>query len=177
MSPVLASLPFLGLLFGVLLASFVTMANQPRYKRLSAAAGGKPVPEARMLPVAATGFVFAAGLFWLGWTAGPASASIWSPIVAAAAIGLGFNVIFNQCVNTLVDTYGIYAASAVSANTFLRSMMAAGLPLAAKPMFHGLGVGPAMSVIGGIATALICVPFLFIRYGAGMRENSKFATR
>lgn len=34
-----------------------------------------------------------------------------------------------QCINFLVDTYGLYAASAVSANTFLRSVLAAGLPL------------------------------------------------
>ena len=36
----------------------------------------------------------------------------------------------NACI--AVDTYGLYAASAVSANTVLRSLMACGLPLAVK---------------------------------------------
>ncbi|OBT82779.1 hypothetical protein VE02_09281 [Pseudogymnoascus sp. 03VT05] len=149
MSPVAGSLPFLGLFIGVLAASVLNCANQPRYRRISEAAGGKPVPEARLLPVSIAGFIFAISLFWFGWTSDP-KFSIWIPIFAAGAIGLGFNVIFNQCINVLVDTYGLYAASAVSANTFLRSIMAAGFPLLAKPMFHGLGVGPAMSILGEV---------------------------
>lgn len=81
------------------------------------------------------GILFVIGLFWFGWTAD--SSIFWlSPVIAAAFIGAGFNVIFQQCINFLVDTYQLYAASAVSANTFLRSLIAAGLPLAAKPMFN-----------------------------------------
>ncbi|KFY58949.1 hypothetical protein V496_05906 [Pseudogymnoascus sp. VKM F-4515 (FW-2607)] len=174
MSPVAGSLPFLGLFVGVLAASVLNCANQPRHRRISEAAGGKPVPEARLLPVAIAGFIFAIALFWFGWTSNP-KFSIWIPIFAAGVIGLGFNVIFNQCINVLVDTYGLYAASAVSANTFLRSIMAAGFPLLAKPMFHGLGVGPAMSILGGIATLMIIVPFLFMKYGLALRQRSKFA--
>jgi len=69
----------------------------------------------------------------------------------------------------------MYAASAVSANTFLRSFMAAGFPLVARPMLYGMGVGPAISVLGGIASAMIVVPFLFMRYGSALRKRSKFA--
>jgi hypothetical protein len=53
--------------------------------------------------------------------------------------------------------------------------MAAGLPLAAKPMFHSLGVGPAMSILGGVAVAAIPVPFLFLKYGLALRKKSTFA--
>ena len=74
-----------------------------------------------------------------------------------------------------MDTYGKYAASAVAANTFLRSVIAAGLPLAAKPMFHALGVGPAMSILGGVAAVAIPVPFLFMKYGRALRKRSTFA--
>jgi MFS family permease len=175
MHPVQASLPFLGLFVGVLAAVFINLANQPRYRRISAAAGGKPVPEARFAPVAFAGFVFVTGLFWFGWTAGNVSVSVWHPIVASGLIGLGFNVIFNQCVNVLVDTYGLYAASAVSANTFLRSIMAAGFPLAARPMLYRMGVGPAISVLGAVAGVMIVVPFIFIKYGSELRKLSKMA--
>jgi hypothetical protein len=51
-------------------------------------------------------------LVLVGWTSNP-KFSIWIPIFAAGAIGLGFNVIFYQCIDVLVDTYDLYAASAV----------------------------------------------------------------
>jgi len=90
-------------------------------------------------------------------------------------IGAGFYIIFQQCVNFLIDTYGPYAASAVVANTVLRSILAASFPLVAKPMFHNLGVGPAMSILGAVACIAIPVPFLFMRYGVKLRRKSKFA--
>jgi hypothetical protein len=68
-SPVVGSLPFLGLFVGVISAVGVNLANQPRYKRISDAAQGRPVPEARLLPMAIGGILFAIGLFWFGWTA------------------------------------------------------------------------------------------------------------
>jgi hypothetical protein len=173
-TPVVGSLPFIGLFIGVCFATFVNLGNQSRYARISDAALGKPVPEARLAPMAVGGFLFTAGLFWFGWTATP-SISWLSPVFATLFIGAGFNIIFQQCINFLVDTYGIYAASAVSANTFLRSVFAAGLPLAAQPMFHNLGVGSAMSILGIVATFAIPVPFVFMKYGLALRKKSSFA--
>ena len=94
--------------------------------------------------------------------------------MAAGFIGAGFNVIFQQCINFLVDTYGLYAASAVSANTILRSLLACAFPLVAKPMFNNLGVGPAMSVLGGVACLALPVPLVFMRYGLRLRRMSRF---
>jgi len=62
-SPVVGSLPFIGLFIGVISAVFINLANQPRYSRISDAAHGKPVPEARLAPMAIGGFLFAIGLF------------------------------------------------------------------------------------------------------------------
>ena len=149
--PVAASLPFLGLMVGVVGAVFINLANQPRYKRAVANNKGRAVPEARLTPMVFGGVLFVIGIFWqvyilascnspeaniqprFGWTADPNFH--WAiPTVATCFIGAGFNVVFQQCLNYLVDTYGLYAASATSANTILRSFMAAGLPLAVKPM-------------------------------------------
>lgn len=173
-SPVVGSLPFLGLFVGVLFAMIINLSNERRYGRIADAANGKPVPEARLAPMAVGSFLFAIGLFWFGWTADPAIS--WVPsVIATTFIGAGFNSIFQQCINFLVDTYGLYAASAVSANTFLRSVLAAAFPLVAKPMFNNLGVGPAMSILGGVATIAIPVPFIFMKYGVTLRKKSKFA--
>lgn len=171
---VTGSLPFLGSFVGIVLALGINIGNQPRYKRISRAAGGRAVPEARCPPMAVGGLLMVAGLFLLGWTADPRYHWI-LPIIATAFIGSGFNTTFQQCLNYLVDTYGIYAASATSANTFLRSLLAAGLPIAARPMFFNMGVGPACSLLGAIAAIMLPVPFLFMRYGPQLRKMSKFA--
>lgn len=42
-------------------------------------------------------------------------------------------------------------------------------------MFNNLGVGPAMSLLGGVAVIAIPVPFLFMKYGLTLRKMSKFA--
>lgn len=67
------------------------------------------------------------------------------------------------------------AASAIAANTFLRSIMAAGFPLFAEQMFNGLTIKWAGSLLGFVALALIPVPIAFYFYGAKLRAKSKFA--
>lgn len=173
-STVVASLPFLGLFVGVVIALIINIGNQPRYTRISRAAGGRPVPEARCPPMAAGGVIFFIGLFWFGWTASPDHSWV-LPVIATTFIGAGFNSIFQQCINFLVDTYGNYAASATAANTFLRSIFAAGLPLAARPMVHRIGIGPTSSILGAVAVMAVPVPFLFMKYGVVLRQKSRFA--
>ena len=64
----------------------------------------------------------------------------------------------------LIDAFSFYAASAMGANTILRSLIGALLPLCGVDMYEALGVGPGNSLLGGIAIALIPIPFLFERY-------------
>ncbi|KAI5358126.1 putative major facilitator superfamily, MFS transporter superfamily [Septoria linicola] len=171
---VVSTLPFLGLFVGVLCAVGINLANQSYYSKAVAKNSGRAAPEARLPPMLVGGFLFSAGLFWFGWTADPKYH--WSiPVIAAGFIGAGFNTIFQQCLNYLVDTYGLFAASAVSANTFLRSLIAFGLPLAAKPMFGAMGVGHAASVLGGVSCLALPVPLVFMKIGHKLRQRSKFA--
>ena len=69
----------------------------------------------------------------------------------------------------------MYAASALAANTVARSACGAAAPLFTSYMFDALGVGGGGSLIGGVATILAIIPFLFYRYGKPIRERSKFA--
>lgn len=175
LNPILSACSFIGLFVGVLCALGINIGNQPRYKRAVQASNGAPVPEARLPPMIAGGFMFTIGLFGFGWTGYKKSITVWAPLVFTLLIGAGFNSIFQQCINFLVDTYGLYAASATAANTFLRSLMASGLPLAVQPMVNAIGVGPSMSVLGGIAALAVPVPFLFLKYGYSLRKRSHFA--
>ena len=52
-----------------------------------------------------------------------------------------------------------------------------GLPLAVRPMFRALGVGPSCSLLGGFAALAIPIPFVFIKYGARLRAKSKFTPK
>lgn len=172
--PVVSTLPFLGLFVGVLTAMLINIANQPLYIRALERNRGRAVPEARLPPLVLGQVLITAGLFWFGWTASPEHH--WAlPVVAAGFIGAGFNIAFQQCLNFLVDTYGPFAASATSANTILRSLLACGLPLAARPMFLDLGVGPAASVLGAVSCLAFPVPFLFMKYGPRLRKMSRYA--
>lgn len=170
--PVVAALPFLALLIGVICSVWFNIWNQARYNEIARNANGRAVPEARLFPMAFGAVFFVIATFWFAWTANPPHHWI-LPCLAALLLGLGFDCIFQQCLNYLIDMYGIYAASAVAAVTFLRSIMAAGLPLAARPMIRALDVGPAVSIIGAVAAALMPIPFLFMKYGARLRRMSK----
>ncbi|KAL4963470.1 MFS transporter [Aspergillus stella-maris] len=170
--PVTAALPFLALLIGVISSVGLNIWNQKRYNIIAKAAKGRPVPEARLPPMMFGAIFFVVGAFWFAWTAKPPHHWI-LPCLAALFIGIGFNCIFQQCLNYLVDMYGLFAASSTAAVTFLRSIMAAGLPLAARPMIRALDVGPAVSIIGGVAAVLLPIPFLFMRFGPKLRALSK----
>ncbi|KAH9808623.1 putative transporter [Teratosphaeria destructans] len=174
-SPVLSTLPFLGLFVGVFAAMLINLLHQPRYARAVARNRGRAVPEARLPPMLIGGALFVIGLFWFGWTA--TDDHHWAiPTVATAFIGAGFNVIFQQCINFLVDTYALYAASAVSANTFLRLPCSPpACPLTPGPCSTTSAVGPACSILGAVACLALPVPLLFMRYGARLRRMSRFA--
>ena len=76
----------------------------------------------------------------------------------------------------LIDVYTVKGASAVAANTIMRSIFAAALPLIAQPMFHNLGVDWACTLLGCIAVALAAIPFLFIKYGKALRARSRLVS-
>ena len=63
---VVSTLPFLALFAGVLFAVFINLANQPRYVRIVDANKGRPVPEARLMPMVIGACLFVIGLFWFG---------------------------------------------------------------------------------------------------------------
>jgi hypothetical protein len=51
------------------------------------------------------------------------------PIIGSAFFGAGVIMIFSGVFTFLVDAYPLYAASALAANSFARSMFAAAFPL------------------------------------------------
>ncbi|PWY67301.1 MFS multidrug transporter [Aspergillus eucalypticola CBS 122712] len=171
---VVGALPFLAYLVGILFGACINLFNQKFYIARFKANNNFPVPEARLPPMMLGSIVFAAGLFIFAWTSDPHIHWI-APIIGAVCMGFGFFTIFQAALNYLIDTFQKVSASAVAANTFLRSLFAGCFPLFANIMFHRLGVDWAASVLGFVAVALIPIPYLFYIFGKRIRARGKWS--
>lgn len=168
------ALPFLAYLVGILIGAALNLFNQRFYIKRYRANNNRPVPEARLPPMMVGSVLFAAGLFVFGWTS-PKHIHWIGPIIGAVMMGFGFFTIFQAALNYLVDTFQQVSASAVAANTFLRSMFAGGFPLFTTAMFHNLGVPWAASTLGFISVALIPIPYLFYVFGRRIRARGEWS--
>jgi DHA1 family multidrug resistance protein-like MFS transporter len=173
-APFVATLPFLSILVGASLGCAANVYNQTLYNKAYHAAGDRAVPEKRLPPMMVGSVLFSAGQFLVGWTAAPRFHWI-VPCVGLVMMGTGFFTVFQAALNYLVDTFQAYAASAVAANTFLRSCFAGAFPLVVGPLFANIGVGPGSSITGGFAALLIPVPYVFYVYGKRIRARSKWS--
>ncbi|KAL4755113.1 major facilitator superfamily domain-containing protein [Aspergillus terricola var. indicus] len=67
------------------------------------------------------------------------------------------------------------AASALAANSILRSVAGAGFPLFAPYMLKAIGVNWTGTLLGCVAAVLMPIPLLFYLYGHRIRSKSRFA--
>lgn len=162
-------LTYVGLGVGSLLGVLAFAAVSDRIlKRKSAK--GEMKPEYRIPPMIPGGFLIPIGLFWYGWSAKEHTHWI-VPILGTMIIGMG-NLAAFMCVSTyLVDAFPLYAASALSANTVIRSILGALLPLAGQQMYETLGVGWGNSLLAFIAVAFLPIPFMFYLWGEKIRTR------
>ncbi|KAJ5921439.1 hypothetical protein N7466_009765 [Penicillium verhagenii] len=130
-------------------------------------------PESRLLPMVIGCWFMPVGLFWYGWSAQEDIHWI-MPIIGTAIFAVGLISVFMSVSTYLVDSYLRYAASVTAANTALRSLVGALLPLAGPSMYDALGLGWGTSLLAFIALAMCSVPFLFWRYGGIIRTHPRF---
>lgn len=168
------SLPFLAMLIGICIGAGGNYLNQQFYIQRLKANHYRPVPEARLPPMMAGSILFAAGLFTFAWSSAPHIHWI-VPCIGIALEGIGFFTIFQAALNYLIDTFQRYAASAVAANTALRSGLAAAFPLFISPMLHRMGIDWGVSVFGFCAVAMIPIPFAFYRFGRRVRARGAWS--
>jgi MFS transporter, DHA1 family, multidrug resistance protein len=167
-------LPLIGTAVGAVIGGGIIFAvSEHDKKRLLA--GYKGRAEDR-LPVAMFGgCLFAITMFWFAWSAEFNSVHWIVPTIAGTVLATSILLIFVAYLNYLTDTYLMYTASAMAANTICRSACGAAAPLYTQHMFDALGVGGGGSLIGGVAVLLAPIPFIFYRYGEPIRKRSKFA--
>jgi multidrug resistance protein len=133
----------------------------------------RPKPEYRLpLTIFASPFI-PAGLFLYGWTA--QYHIHWAvPLLGTLFVGFGFTIVLSSIANYMIDTFTIYAASAMAAITVSRSIFAATFPLFALHMYDTLDWGWGNSLLGFIAVAGCAIPPFFWFYGEALRLNPRF---
>lgn len=167
-------LPLIGTVIGAVIGgSFVFWTSARDKKRMLA--GHKSRPEDRLIVAMVGGILFPVTMFWFAWSAEYNSVPWIVPTLAGVFLAASILLIFVAYLNYLTDTYLMYAASALAANTVCRSACGAAAPLYTQYMFDALGVGGGGSLIGGVATILAAIPFIFFYYGEPIRKRSKFA--
>ncbi|CAG7946532.1 unnamed protein product [Penicillium salamii] len=114
------------------------------------------------------------GLFWMGWTSSP-SISIWSPLVASALVGFGMTTIFTSAYLYVIDSYGVFSASALGFMAFTRYLVSGGVMIAGSTIYERYGVHYTLTVLGAISAAMALIPYIFYVYGARIRQISKHA--
>ncbi|KAF2832859.1 major facilitator superfamily [Ophiobolus disseminans] len=169
-----SGLPFFGMIIGQFIAGLVIFIRQPGYQKKLAANNNAPIPEWRLPEVIVGGICFSVGIFCFGWTGYRQDIHWIVPTLSGIMIGFGLLSIFLQSLNYLVDAYLMFAASAIAANTFLRSLCGAAFPLFARQMFEGMGIEYAATLLGCIAAVLVPVPIWFYLHGAKIRESSAY---
>ena len=68
----------------------------------------------------------------------------------------------------------VYVASALAANTIMRSFFAMAFPLFTTQMYSGLGDQWASSIRAFLTVGCLPFPFLFYKYGSQIRARCKY---
>ena len=168
------SLPFLGVMTGMMIAMAGNMLDNKRYIRVHNKYKGFAPLETRLPPTMVGALTIPIGLFWFAWTDGTNVHWIVS-IIASAPFGFGMVLVFLGIMTYLIDAYTIYAASVLAGNSIIRSIFGTIFPLFTTVMYHNLGIHWATCIPAFLSVACLPFPFIFYRYGARIRRKCKYA--
>ncbi|KAG6363877.1 hypothetical protein INS49_008980 [Diaporthe citri] len=169
----LTGLVYLGLGTGTTLGWIViTLYSDKSVIKLAKANNGEFEPEMRLAMSIGFSWLLPITFFWYGWTAQYKVHWI-SPILSLIPYGCGIMGLFLPVTTYLVDCYPMYAAAAIAANTELRSLVGALLPLAGPPMYETLGLGWGNSLLGFLCALMIPLPIVFYKFGKKLRKMEK----
>ncbi|KAI0374134.1 MFS general substrate transporter [Pilatotrama ljubarskyi] len=174
-SPEMTGLTFLGLGVGMAVALCTQPWWNQHFRREAAKYKGQPPPEVRLVIAQFGGIIAPAGLYIMAFTTYKHVHWI-GPIIGSGLFGTGMYYIYAGVFTYLVTAYRPIAASAMAANSAMRSTFAAVFPLFAGAMYHRLGTVGATALLAGLTTLMAPLPFIFYKIGARLRATSRFAT-
>jgi hypothetical protein len=143
------------------------------YVKLGAANGGNAIPEHRMPLVIASAFLLPASVALYGW----AAQKHWPVPILLFSVGfMGFSLIIGMVplMAYVVDAFGLYSASALTAVLIARCLMSTFLPLAVVPLTDALGYGFGFLVLATAFLVMAPIPIVVMRYGSRWRQSSDY---
>jgi multidrug resistance protein len=172
----IGGLSFIGVAVGMTIGVVYSIFDNERYANVEKKYNGEAPPEARLPPAMAGAVALPIGMFWFAWTNYPSIHWIVC-IIATAPFGFGMVLVFLSSMNYLIDSYTIYAASVLAANSVLRSLFGFAFPLFTNQMYTGLGIHWASSIPAFLALACLPAPFVFYKYGKAIRLKCKYSAQ
>ncbi|KAJ5088275.1 hypothetical protein N7456_011891 [Penicillium angulare] len=172
---------FMGLFVGMVLAILSDPIWRRNYERLERNYQAQTdtddfQPEWRLPPAILGGPLVTIGLFIFAWTI--YSDVHWiAAIIGSGIFGAGVILVFAGVFTFLVDAYPTFAASALAANSFMRSSFGGIFPLFGIQMYNNLGYHWATSLLAFLTLAMLPFPYIFFRYGSRIRKKSRFANQ
>ncbi|CAG8978288.1 hypothetical protein HYALB_00010287 [Hymenoscyphus albidus] len=144
---------------------YLTLGTRPHHH---------PVPEYRLplMILGASLMPFVAALY--GWT----PHALWSVsliLLAAALLGTIMMLIWVPLSLYVVESFGLYSASAMTMVLVARCLGGTLLPLGIPPLTGRLGIGPGFLVLAAVCGVLIPVPVVVMRCGGVWRRWSRFS--
>nr|POE69095.1 putative efflux pump kojt [Quercus suber] len=175
----ITGLCFLGIFVGLCGASalvpIIYKWAKEELARVQEAGGDRIAPEFRLwFAMLGGSFAIPISLFWMAWTSDP-DISIWSPLAASVLFGYGILCVFISGYQYIIDSYEIYAASALASITLIRYVAAGGMTIVGIPFYKNLGVHYTLTILACLSALLAPVPYVFYKYGPWIRSKSKYA--
>ncbi|KKY26274.1 putative mfs multidrug [Phaeomoniella chlamydospora] len=167
-----ASLPFIAVDLGILSAwAIFSIFTTTWYKRRWLARRSS-LPEDRLPPMLVGALLLPPSLLWFGWS----TTTHWiSQVLASYFIGVSLLLVFIAGIVYIVDVYNVHANSAMSIHVVVRSIVASSFPLFATPLYDGLGIEWATTLLAGLCVLMIPAPFVFLKFGKRIRGWSHFS--
>lgn len=103
------------------------------------------------------GILVPLGLFIIAFTTFPGVHWI-APIIGSIPFGMGITFVYTAVFTYLVTAYRPIAASAMAANSFMRTSFAAAFPLFAPAMYHRLSTVGATALLAGLCAIMAPLP-------------------
>ncbi|GAA5969102.1 hypothetical protein JCM11641_007470 [Rhodosporidiobolus odoratus] len=172
----IVGLTYIPLGLGILIGALSHPIWNRHYIRKAKQLGKRPPPEEHLRKGLYGVVLCPIALFWFAFTTYTSVHWIVS-LIATIPFGIGVMWSFAAVFTFLVDAYRPVAASAMAANSAMRSTFAAVFPLFTSQMFETLGTQYALMLCALLCVALVPFPFYFCKNGHKLRKGSKFANK
>ncbi|KAK9415226.1 putative MFS transporter [Seiridium unicorne] len=174
LEPTTTGAAYVGFSFGALISVLIlNRALDKVYVKLRDHHKGIGQPEYRLPLVIIGAFTFPLTIAFYGWVP---QLHLPVPVLLLAIVlfGATLQFAFMPVLTYVVDAFGLYSASALTALIVTRCLMSTFLPLLTKPLVTSFGYGWGFTILAFIMLVFAPLPIFLYRYGYKWRQSSKY---